>query len=133
MSSATPLSRRARLAEFFRRLLAALPPATHDQAMQLMADTLNAVEDEFSGIAYDPAETGTDGRMYAPKEQYRRPNEECPGVRCYRQVAHKTLVADNGAVEIRARVKQGDEVVETVLLEKAGHDGRKVADHEPHS
>ena len=51
MSSANLLPRRARLEEFFRRLLAAIPAVSHDEAMQLMAATLNAVEDEFSGIA----------------------------------------------------------------------------------
>ncbi len=133
MNSANPLPRRARLEEFFRRLLVAPPATSYDEAMQLMADTLGAVEDEFSGIAYDPAETGTHGRLYPPKEQYRRPESERPGMRCYRQVAHKTFVAENGAIEIRTLVRQGDAVVETVVFEKEGHDGRKVADHESHS
>jgi hypothetical protein len=133
MDSTTSLLRRARLEEFFRRLLAAPPVSNHEEAMQAMATILTAVEDEFSGIAYDPAETGTDGRLYPPKEQFRRPDSEWPGVRCYRQVAHKTFVAENGAIEIRALLRQGDAVVETVLLEKSGRDGRKVTDHEPHA
>ena len=69
--------------------------------------------------------------MYAPKEEYRRLEREWPGVRCYRQVAHMTLVAENGAIEMRELVKQGGKVNETVVCEKEGRDGRKVTDFQP--
>jgi hypothetical protein len=39
----------ARQEVYFHRLRAAPPASNHDEAMQLMAETLNGVEDEFSG------------------------------------------------------------------------------------
>jgi hypothetical protein len=117
-----------RLTIFFERLRAAHPAVNHDEAMALLSATLNSVEDEFSGVPYNPAEPGTDGRMYPPAEQFRYLKWERPGVRCYRQTAHATFVADNGAIEIRLR--QGAELGE-IRFEKEGADGRKVNSYDP--
>src|SRR5437868_3937010 len=56
----------ARLEVYYYRLRRAPPVLDHDKAMQLMAETLNGVEDEFSGDPYNPSEPGNDGRMYPP-------------------------------------------------------------------
>jgi hypothetical protein len=122
-----PLSKRERLAVFFQRLLEREPAARHDEAMALIVTTLNGVEDEFSDVPYNPEEPGTDGRMYPPNERFRYPKWERAGVACYRQVAHATFVAGNGAVEIRLRT--GSELGR-IIFEKAGKDGRKVSDHD---
>jgi hypothetical protein len=114
--------------ELFKdRIRAKEPAANHDAAMASLSETLNSVEDEFSGVPYNPEEAGTDGRMYPPNERFRYRNWERSGVRCYRQVAHATFIADNGAVEIRNR--RGTELG-SILLEKPGSDGRKVSDYE---
>ena len=120
----------ARLEVFYHRLRINPIAANGLEAMQFIADILRAVEDEFSGVPYDPAESGTDGRLYPPKEQYRRPKEERPGVRCYFQVAHKTLIADNGAIEISVRSVHGNDYVDSVELDKAGADGRTVSEYD---
>jgi hypothetical protein len=117
-----------RLTIFFERLRAAYPAVNHDEAMALLSTTLNTVEDEFSGVPYNPEEPGTDGRMYPPAGQFRYPKWERPEVRCYRQTAHATFVADNGAIEIRLR--KGAELGE-IRFEKEGADGRKVSSYDP--
>jgi hypothetical protein len=119
-----PLSKRERLTIFFQRLEATGPVASHKEAMALLADTLKAVEDEFSGVPYNAEEPGTDGRMYPPDERFRYPKWEREGVACYRQVAHATFVTVNGAVEICLRT--GNELGR-VLFEKPGKDGKKVS------
>jgi hypothetical protein len=123
--SNTALPKKDRLELFFHRVREIEPAANHDEAMALLASTLNAIEDEFSGVPYNPDEPGTDGRMYAPKEIYRYPAWERSGIRCYRQVGHATFIADNGAIEIRPR-KRGE--LADPSFEKAGKDGRKVSD-----
>ncbi len=119
----------ARLEIFYHRLRIESSATSGEEAMHSIASILQAVEDEFSGVPYDPGEVGTDGRLYPPKEQYRRPKEERPGVRCYFQVGHKTLIADNGAIEISVRSPHGNEYVDTLELDKPGSDGRRVADY----
>lgn len=131
MNNADRLEKQARLREFFARLAAASPADTHDAAFLLLSTTLNAVEDELSGIPYDPTEAGNDGRMYPPDEEFRAVSGERPGIRCYRQLRHHTLIADNGAIEIRERRRsQTGEKLETVVFAKAGRDGKEVADYE---
>ncbi len=125
------LPKAQRLEIFMRRLKERAPAASsHDEAMAMLAETLNQVEEEFSGAPYDPEEGGTDGRLYAPKEKYRRPEWERPGVRCYRQVAHATFVAENGAVEIR-RIEFQDtgRVLGGIIFEKPGLNGRMVSNY----
>jgi len=117
------LSKAQRLRVFLEHLQAEVSAADHDEAMALIASTLNKVEDEFSGVSYNPDEPGTDGRMYPPNERFRYSKWERHGVRCYRQTAHATFVGANGAVEIRSR-KGGE--LEEVVFEKPGKDGRRV-------
>jgi hypothetical protein len=128
MASDIPsLSKKERLLHFLHRLGEARPPANHDEAMALLASTLNDVENEFSGVPYDLEEQGTDGRMYPPNARFRFLKWERNGVRCYRQVAHATFVADNGAMEIRLR-SAGD--LGNAIFEKQGKDGRKVSQYD---
>jgi hypothetical protein len=103
MSGDEPLAKRLRLEFAFDRLTAAASATDHDEALRLIAAILNAVEDEFSGVPYNPDEPGSDGRMYPPEERFRYKNWERLGVRCYRQVAHATFIADNGGLSF-ARV-----------------------------
>jgi hypothetical protein len=87
------------------------------------------VEDEFSEVPYDPAETGKDGRMYPPSAFYRAKKRELADVRAYRQVSHITFIADNGAFEIREIDTKSVELWEHTRVEKPGIDGRRISDH----
>jgi hypothetical protein len=120
----------ARLEVYYYRMKKAPPASDHEKAMQLMAETLNSVEDEFSGVPYDPAETGNDGRMYPPDPRFPARRASAPGVRVYRQRGHVTYVADNGAIETRVVQAEAHEPVEYTVLDKPGHDGRRVSDYE---
>jgi hypothetical protein len=66
--------------------------------------------------------------MYPPDERFRFKDWERLGVRCYRQVAHATFVADNGALVIRSRtgLKLGG-----IPFDKPGRDGRTVEEYVP--
>jgi hypothetical protein len=120
-------SKRERLNLVYNRLDNEQPAANHDEALTLIARVLNEVEDEFSGVPYNPDEPGTDGRMYPPNTRFRYKNWERPGIHCYRQVAHATFIAENGALEIRSR--SGTELG-NILYEKPGKDGKKVSDYD---
>jgi len=128
MTGDEPLSKRLRLDFAFDRLTVAAPATDHDEALRLIAAILNAVEDEFSGVPYNPDEPGSDGRMYPPDERFRYKNWQRLGVRCYRQVAHATFIADKGALVIRSRTgsKLG-----AILFDKPGCDGRTVEEYVP--
>lgn len=106
---------------------AAPPVATHDEAKALVDGTLNGVEDEFSGVPFDEERAGTDGRMYPPSEKFLDTKWSNRNVRCYRQTAHATFIAENGAIEIRPR--RGHELG-PIRFEKQGRDGRKVSDYD---
>lgn len=68
----TTLSIPERLQEMYRRLDAQQPaPATAQDAFDRLCATLDAVEDEHSGVERDPNPGLTfDGRMYPPREDF---------------------------------------------------------------
>ena len=109
-----------RFAEFFKRLAAAPAASGRDQALRQIANILDAVEDEFSGIAYDPTTPYRSGRMYAPQPDARRPVPGRSDAIRFESRKHSTVIADNGA--IRVIMNRGGGVV----LDKPGADGRTV-------
>lgn len=112
------LTKAARIRLFLTRLTSAAPAVSHDEAFALIAAVLNAMEDEHSGVPSNPANWRSDGRMYPPKSDSARASPDLPGVIGYRSVAHRTLIASNGAFTII------DLNTGKALIEKAGGDGQ---------
>ncbi|MFS2151404.1 hypothetical protein [Rhizobium sp. Rhizsp42] len=97
-----------------------LPAAgTHDEAFKMVCDTLEAVEDEFSGIISNSAAYQSDGRMYPPQTDSVREVPGNAGVKRYRSRAHNTLIGGNGAIKI---ITTGANT--NVILDKPGSDGK---------
>lgn len=89
-----------RLEEFCRRLLDAPACSSMDEAFKLLADIMIAVEDEFSGIAFDPDYPRDDGRMYPPKEDAHRRVQGRPELQRFRSRQHNTYFSEGGAILI---------------------------------
>ena len=113
-------SKTERFQIFVERLLAAPVVTSHDEAFALITTILNAVEDEHSGVPANPAHWQSDGRMYPPQADMARTSKDLPGITIYRNRAHRTLIAANGAFRI---TEVGSN---KIVLEKSGHDGRAV-------
>jgi hypothetical protein len=116
-----PVSKADRLREFLRRLGAAGPAGTAEEALALIEATLTGVEDELTDTPADPDKWMTDGRMYAPQGDSRRAVVGNDHVTRFRSRAHNTFIATNGALEICT-------IDGVVLLRKPGTDGRHVWD-----
>jgi hypothetical protein len=108
-----------RLEEFFHRLASASAATSSAAALDLIAATLTAVEDDLTDVPADPERWMTDGRMYPPQPDSRREVSEYPEVTRYRSRAHNTFIRSNGAIEIR-------DLADQVLFRKAGADGKHV-------
>lgn len=108
-----------RLAIFLERLAAAEPAETFENAMALIATTLNGVEDEFTSIEFSPAQWHSDGRMYPPQKDSARDVPGRDDVTRFRSVRHNIWVATYGAILIRTL--DGE-----LLLDIPGRNGRKV-------
>lgn len=113
-------SKTERLFEFFRRLRSAPLCSDWMEARRQLEDIMNAVEDEFSGIPFNPeaANAPPDGRMYPPHDKYLR-DSGSPLVHLFGHVRHRTAFGVNGAVKIT--LSDG-----TVALDKPGADGQTV-------
>jgi len=113
-------SRAERFREFLRRLEEGPNAPGFDEARKLLDETLNAVEDELSGVPFNPGTWLTDGRMYPPQDDNIRDVAERPDVKRLRALDHFIYIAANGAIRI--------ERVSTRVLEldKQGRDGRRV-------
>lgn len=112
-------SKEDRFAEFLRRLSAAPPAGTAQEALRLLGDTLNEVEDELTDIPYAPENWQTDGRMYPPREDSAREVRGRDDLIRYRNRGHNSYIRDNGAIEVR-------DIRGTVVFSKAGADGEGV-------
>lgn len=117
-----PPSKQERFEQFLRRVAESPSASSHDEALRILSEALNAVEDEMTDIPYQPDRWQTDGRMYPPQEDHARRLEERGDVTRYRSRGHNTYIRDNGAIEIQ-------DIHGATLFEKAGADGRGVELH----
>jgi len=93
-----------------------------EEALGVLSTTLNEVEDELAGILYNPERWQTDGRLYPPLPDSRRPVPGRPDVTRWRSKGHNTYIRENGAVEI-VSVREGE-----IVFHAPGRDGRGVWD-----
>ena len=108
-----------RFAEFLRRLGTAPAASDCDEAYRQLGDILNAVEDEMTTIPFDLANWQNDGRMYPPQMDSLRAVTGCRDVKRFRSRSHNTLIAINGAIEIR-------DLSGRAIFSKPGADGQTV-------
>lgn len=108
--------------EFFARLERHPPCASFDEAYKGLVSTLEAVEDELTGVANNPANWREDGRLYPPQHDHWSPEGGYPRVTRMRTKGHYIFIATNGAIEVWDR---RNNVLE---FSKAGLDGGKVWD-----
>ncbi|HEV2331061.1 MAG TPA: hypothetical protein VGY56_19945 [Verrucomicrobiae bacterium] len=114
-------SKAKRLQEFLDRLEAAPPASSADEAFGLIVSTLNAVEDELSGVPFRPENWRNDGRLYPPQEDARVKYPEHPSLRKYRSKGHYNYIGLNGSIRIETLEAE-------ILLDKPGRDGRRTGD-----
>jgi hypothetical protein len=105
-----------RFAIFLGRLADAPPVNSAAEALKLLSDMLNAVEDEFSDIPFDPNASPPDDRMYPPQEDNARAVPGRDDLVRYRSRGHNTHICSNGPIEIR-------ELNGSIVFEKFGADG----------
>ena len=120
------LPKQKRLKIFLKRMENATPAGSADEALNLLANVLNKVEDEFSDVPYNPHLWKTDGRMYPPQEDNVREVPDHPSLQRYRSVNHNTFIGKNGSIRIET-------VSGRVLLDQPGPDGKKAFDLEASS
>lgn len=110
---------RQRLSIFCERLNKAPRSISFDMAWDLLHATMNAVEDEFSGVPFNPMFWEKDGRLYPPEFDAER---KCTlkGVRMFRSRGHRLFIAANGAIRIASVVEPLD-----ISVDIPGKDGKR--------
>ena len=116
MSDGQGLTKAQRFAEFLRRLGAAPLASNFDEAYRQLCDTIDSVEDEMTSILNDPSQWMTDGRMYPPQFDNMVIAPGRPDLKQFRSRRHKTMIANNGAIEIR-------DLADRPIFSKPGADG----------
>ncbi|WP_420127006.1 hypothetical protein [Longimicrobium sp.] len=111
--------KRERLDEFFRRLLASPGAGSADEALTQLAQILDAVEDEMSGVPNSPENWQSDQRIYPPQRDAARAVPGHPQMTRFRSRRHNTYVGENGSIEIVA-------LSDRIEVRKPGLDGHGV-------
>jgi hypothetical protein len=108
-----------RFALFVNRLMAAPCARSAEEAYLLLGNTLNALEDELSGIPLDPSKWASDGRMYPPQSDNARDVAGRPELTRYRSLAHNTYISESGAIRI-------EKINRDLVLSKPACNGNEV-------
>lgn len=115
------MDRSERLQVFFRRLTNAKAANTADEARSLLDAVLKGVEDEHSGIPYNPLSADimsmADGRMYPPRDDSERGSTG--RFRRFRTKGNIVYFGMNGSIRIES-------LHGTVFVDKPGGDGKTV-------
>lgn len=110
-----------RLQLFFRQLIEEKAASNADDARKLLETVLDGVENEHSGIPYNPLSASavslSDGRMYPPQDDSERGSTE--RFRRFRAKGNIVYFGMNGSIRIESLYGQ-------VLVDKPGSDGRTV-------
>ena len=115
-----------RLVEFLRRLTDLPAAGNFEEAWRQLETTLNHVEDELSGVPFDPVTRGLDGRLYPPQLDSEKAFPSHPRVRRFRHRNHNTLIGENGSIQIRKAARRP--LDGEVVFSKPGADGKEVLD-----
>lgn len=110
-----PISIQERLQEYYRRLSDHPPVSSAPEALMLVINLLNEVEDELSGLPRidpPPSPSQPDGRMYPPLQDYIEYNPD--GSIWARSKAHNIKISADGSIQILNRRSQ------QIELEKPG-------------
>lgn len=118
------MNRTQRFREFLDRLGNAPAASSSKEALNVLAEKLNAVEDEYSGVIYDPSKYQSDGRLYPPQPDSCRSVDGRPDLKRYRSLGHNTFIKTNGAILIQSIPEAN--VNPIVHLSKPGADGNVV-------
>lgn len=105
-----------RLQEIYRRLAEAPAAGTYNEMRAQLADVVNAVEDQLTGIPYAPANWRTDGRIYPVSDDNIFEVAGQPRVTLLRARKNLVYIGDNGSIEIRNASGE-------VAFRKPGQDG----------
>jgi hypothetical protein len=111
------VSRAQRLQEIYRRLALAPAADTFTEMRAQLDNVLNEVEDQLSGVPFDPPRWVTDGRLYPVQDDNVYQVEGHPRVLLLRARRSEVYIGDNGAIEIR------DASSGAVEFSKVGKDG----------
>jgi hypothetical protein len=106
-----------RLQEVYRRLAQAPAAGTFTEMRRQLDAVLNSVEDQMSGVPYDPRCWVTDGRLYPVQDDNVYDVDGHPRVMLLRARRNEIYIGDNGAIEIRDAASGG------VEFNKPGEDG----------
>jgi hypothetical protein len=90
-------TKRERLQLIQARLETAPCASTHDEAFAMLTNIVNEVENEHSGVPYDPDAWMADGRIYPPQLDSKKACDVEFASR-YRTKGHHVFIGDYGAI-----------------------------------
>lgn len=112
-------TKRERLQLIQARLEKAPCASTHDEAFGMLTNIVNEVEDEHSGVPYDPNAWIADGRIYPPQLDSKK-TCDVKFARRYRTKGHHVFIGDYGAIAFQNVITQ------QIEFSKPGCDGQEL-------
>lgn len=121
------LSKRERVDLIYAELQASPAASSREEALELFDQVFRKIEDAHSGTLHDPH---CKVRLCPPIGALEQTVEGKPWLRRYRHTDHYTLIAENGAIEIRIKVRNNEKAVigERTVFEKKGANDLRIED-----